>query len=196
MPPSRPIRLLLPALAAVAALSACAGPTHRMIAERDYPPNPDIEAVRLFVGEVIDPHVRIAWVNSYPSEEKTAAEKRRQLEDLRARAAELGADAIMDVMLLKERRRGYVPDPAVPFTAWEQGERNLWFLRGVAIRYENPEGATPLEWEERQAGLTEADKTPQSPAVINVDEIPEVESKGRLRGPAERTPIYERTGAY
>ncbi|MEQ8820560.1 MAG: hypothetical protein RLY93_09960 [Sumerlaeia bacterium] len=127
---------LIPVLAV--ALTQSVGCTntkvHRLTTER-FEPAANPESVRLFIGPVNRPHTRIAYVNSDTEDMPTVVEKRAQLKELQARAAKLGADAVVEIELLQEEHKGFVPDPAVPFKAWRQGEYELAFLRGTAIKF-------------------------------------------------------------
>ena len=159
-------RLLFPLLLAALVFAGCTSTKVYRLTEEQFPATQNPEDVRLFLGQVQRPHVRIAHVNSYLDRDKTVATKREQLEDLRRRAARLGAEAVVSVRLLREKHRGYELDPTVPFGALRQGQYDLYFLRGTAIRF--------VSQEEEAQGIGEYGEYPAT--TFDVDVIPEVET--------------------
>jgi len=143
------------ALSIVALLAAsCAVENQHYLTDRRFEPVSNSDEVRLFVGAVERPHVEIAYVNSIAVAERTDEARRAQLRSLQDRAAELGANAVMEVRSMKELHKGMVADPAVPVPSWKQGDTTLYFMRGTAIRWDEPDAAKQLEWEEQRAGLS------------------------------------------
>ena len=57
------------------------------------------------------------------------------MEELRRSARWLGANGIENLRVETAEAQGMVADPRVPFTAWKQGEFELHFVRGTAVRY-------------------------------------------------------------
>ncbi len=140
---------------ATVVLAGCGAPKQHMLTERDYAPVRSAEQVRLFAGNTERETVDIAVVDSFASGDRSSAMRQSQLRDLRKRAAEAGASAVVDVRVLEERHRGMVADPSVPLPAWKQGNSTLYFVRGTAVRF--VEDQDVQEWEEQQAGLVKAD---------------------------------------
>jgi hypothetical protein len=174
----------------VIGLSACgSAPRTYSLTDKEFAPVRDASEVRLFLGELERPHFDLALLDSYVDQSEAPAVKRDQLSDLREKAAALGADAVVDIRALAEQHRGLVPDPAVPFNAWRQGEYELYFLRGKAVRFIDPDDEEYLEWEEQQAGLTEGTQTSA--------ELPDPSTFDYSRIPTQRTsdPSSERRGS-
>ncbi|MCB2154107.1 hypothetical protein KQI84_04425 [bacterium] len=158
-------RAILLILIAALAMAGCSSTKVYRLTEERFPATKNPDDVRLFLGQVQRPHIRIAYVNSYLDREKTVLTKRDQLQDLRRRAAKLGAEAVVNVQLLREKHEGFEMDPTVPFSALRQGQYNLYFLRGTAIRYVS----------EEEAQAAEAAEYPES--TFNIDTIPEVDTE-------------------
>ena len=122
-------------LALAVALSACARPTVKRLTDERYPRKTASEEIELYIGGYDGAHEVIAELNSISLPEKDDLAKSRQIDYLKKRARELGADAIEDIRLLPREVRGYVLDENVPFRSWKQGVYYVYFLRGTAIRY-------------------------------------------------------------
>lgn len=133
--------LLLAALLAAAA--GCASQRVNYLTEQRYKPMPKDEPVRLFLNRTERPHMEIAQVQSYSTLKDTEETRRAMLADLRARAGKIGADAVVDIRVLRNKSRGFTIDEAVPFRAYTQGNWESIFLRGVAIRFLEPEEPAP-----------------------------------------------------
>lgn len=101
----------------------------------DFPPLPENTPVELWVGESDRPRIPIAIISSQRTAERSAAARQAQLDELRARARRMGAHAIENLRVERAEVRGFVADPRVPFTAFKQGEFELYFVRGTAVRY-------------------------------------------------------------
>ena len=134
--------LALLTLTACVALAGCAsGVKVKRLTDFNYLSTPRSAEIEVFVGEVDRPKIEIAYLQSEPLDGTDNDAKAYQLDKLRAKARELGANAIDNVRLIPLEARGMVPDPAVPFTAWKQGRYNLYALRGTAIRYVTSDNA-------------------------------------------------------
>lgn len=127
---------LFTAACAALALAGCAGPRELAIEAPKNESRPFGYPVDTYVGEVPETHREIAVIESKAYQNDSAEARQRQLEDLRERARELGADAVQGVRLLTKRVRGYSADERTPFLSFRQGEYPLYFLRGEAIVYE------------------------------------------------------------
>lgn len=135
------LRPLTAAVGFVLLLTACSGPKTLMLDDRDYPRRPSnywIDA--WFGGVVMQPHRKIAVIESSARPSNDDDTLWEMLEELRARARRLGADAITideDHGLLEKRIKGFTMDERTPFLSWRQGEYPLYFLRATAIIYES-----------------------------------------------------------
>lgn len=184
-------RIAPPLLAALLATACAVDHSHRLT-EQEFAPVRNADEVRLFVGEVERPHVEIALVNSVATSERSDDARREQLRSLQARAAELGANAVMEVRTMREQHKGMVADPAVPFPAWKQGDTTMYFLRGTAIRWAEPDAQTPLEWEEQRAGLTVDQVAPADAATEETAPPPNIPEQQTGDSEAPKTSV--RTG--
>lgn len=136
-----PLRLIC-MLLAIAALAGCSTRKYYPLTEQKFDSTPDGQEVKLFVNEVQRPHIKIAHVESFSDRERDPETVRKQLEDLKRRSRDLGADAVVNVREYRNQVRGFVVDERVPFRAYRQGRFELYMLRGTAIRYvETPEEA-------------------------------------------------------
>jgi len=158
-------------IAASMGAAACGRTQVHSLTEQTFAPKSRPEDVRLFLGKLDRPSVAIAKIDSTLDQSDSVGAKRAMLADLRTRAAKLGADAVVDIRLLKEKRHGFMADPTVPFKAWQQGDYDLYFLRGTAVRFDVKDDEAVLEWEEQQAGMTLEDKA-AAPEGVDVDRIP------------------------
>ena len=185
----RPSSLLLPLLAIAALLVACEHTKVQPITDVDLKRVP-ADSVKVFLGVPEEELVELAHVDSSPSFEKSVRSKRAQIEEMRERAAGLGADA--------EEREGLEPDPTTPFTGTvRQGKTPKYFLRGRAIKFR--EAFNDAEWEEIQAGLLEEEEDLQLDLISldpprrdrAIDRIPEVRTFPQPKAnPARRLPPY------
>ena len=134
LPCARPMGILLAGLVA-----ACGGPRMLRIAEEPLAPLPPETPVAIYVGEV-EPVVReVAIIESDRAVYEDEATRLKQIEQLRAKARALGANAIQEVEILPVQVRGFTPDERTPFKSWKQGEYSLFFMRGKAIVVEEQE---------------------------------------------------------
>lgn len=164
-----PLRTLL-ALAATAALAGCMNDRVYLLSEKTYQPTPKDRPIPLYVNDVVQPHDRIALVQSFSSVEDTPEIRKRMLLDLRERAREVGADAVTNVVLLRNKARGYVRDEAVPFRAYTQGSFRPILLRGTAVRYHiAPEPEIVAVVDGTTATLPMVESTPNPGALPVVD---------------------------
>jgi hypothetical protein len=156
------------------ACSACGASRVHRIGEAEYKGGGSPDSIRLFLGDVTRPYQEIAWVDSFSSVDRDREVKREQLGELRRRAAELGADAIIEIQSLKEQRRGMTPDPRTPFPAFQPADYELRFLRGKAVRFVATEADPVLEREEERAGMELAPATAEGPTGESaIDRIPD-----------------------
>jgi len=116
-------------------LAGCSATHVYRISQEKFSPKPSDAEIELYIGKVKRPHTEIAIIDSRSSASKDDAVKKLQLDDLKRVARSLGADAVHNIRLLKKEARGMVMDERVPFPAWKQGEYNLYFLRGEAIKF-------------------------------------------------------------
>lgn len=128
----RPVFLL--ALVAVIA-SGCSGRKVWMLTDERFEPSTPPDQISLYINEIERPHIKLAYVESDSDSREGTEVTRTQLTQLRERAHEIGADAVVNVRQLKTKVRGAVIDERVPFRAYRQGSFELGFIRGVAIRY-------------------------------------------------------------
>lgn len=122
-------------LLAVSLIAAGCAPRMKTLTDKRYSPRPPSYQIALYQGSLDAPHEKIAYIDSRGTEELTTETRKMLVEDLRARARRLGADAVINVALLIRPERGWVPDPQTPFRSWRQGWRDIHFLRGQAIRF-------------------------------------------------------------
>ena len=159
----RPALFLTAALLLAAATGCETSRVHRLTPEV-FPPTASEESIKLFVNQVRRPHIRIAHIQSTADISRDPEVRRAQLEQLRAEARALGADAVMDIQQLQNRVRGMVIDERVPFRAYRQGNYELYFLRGTAIRFVDEEAAAafvdPLRPPTDEADRLATDQTP------------------------------------
>ena len=125
------------------ALVGCIGAPHveqrlhenRGLFRQDFRPRGPGSEVEIWVGETDRDKIALAVIRSDSSAERTREAREMQLEQLRETARRLGAHAVENVRVETTEVRGFVADPRVPFTAVKQGEYELYFIRGTAIRY-------------------------------------------------------------
>jgi len=115
--------------------AGCSQPRMKVLTEKHYAPRPDSYPVELYQGSLETPHEDIAIIDSRGVEFLTSDTRKTLVDDLRARARGLGADAVTNVTMLIRPERGWVLDPQTPFRSWRQGWADVSFLRGTAIRF-------------------------------------------------------------
>ncbi len=107
----------------------------------------DPASVAMRVDPCMTPNARkVAVFDSRRSEKFTADDVAGMLNDLRSEAARAGVDAVTNIRILHDWRRGFIRNPRTPFPSVMQGSQNLYFLRGDGIRYCNgcvPAGRAP-----------------------------------------------------
>ena len=156
-------------LLAAATLVACAlGPRGKRLSDRKFRPLEAEATVDVYIGQVAVPHEEIAIIETDASPYVDDAVRQRQLDQLREKARRLGANAIQSVRILAKHVRGYTPDERVPFTAWEQGQYELYFMRAVAVHMAEIEPSTLAEVAPRTGWLVQGmTPPPRLESVIN-----------------------------
>ena len=94
------------------------------------------ESVELLTRKPARPYREIAVVDSFRAKKLDADTTARMMEDLRKKAAALGADAVVEVRRLEDRHEGFTNNPRTPFPSVMQGEWKTYFFRGTAVRYD------------------------------------------------------------
>lgn len=92
--------------------------------------------VELIQGRPTRPFREIAVVESSRAKKLDPDITSRMLQEIRERAAALGADAVVDVRRLADRHEGFVDNPRTPFPSVMQGQWKTYFFRGIAVRYQ------------------------------------------------------------
>ena len=157
-------------LAAVVVWVGCGtAPRTQMLTDKRYQARPASYPIELYESGVQTPHEQIAIVDSIGVEQLTTETRTVLVESLRARARDVGADAVIEVVMLIRPERGWVPDPQTPFRSWRQGWRDLHFLRGRAIRFK------PLLIETGEAGGARFDFGEGERPVVQSELKPELE---------------------
>jgi hypothetical protein len=131
---------IFPVYMLVLLLSAgCAGPRTTVLTDHHYSRLHQGEPVTVYLEKIDSPYEEIAFIESeaYPYIDDDV--KLRQLDQLRDVARSLGANVIQEVRILPRNINGYIIDEAVPFTSWKQGECQLYFMRGKAVRVAEPD---------------------------------------------------------
>lgn len=154
--------LSLAALMVAAVFAAgCQSSRVQRLNPESYPASSLPADIRLYIEAPQREHVEIAWIDSFASLSDDRQTKQRQLEQLRRRAASLGANALVEIAYLSERHRGMVIDTSVPFTAWEPGSAEPGFIRGKAIRFTgNSEQPAQTSISVGEEGVLDAIRTP------------------------------------
>lgn len=169
--PTQSIMLLFPrrgaavtaAILCTALFAACTGPrTHRFDAAVHAPLDPD-EPVDLYIGELSGPHEALAVIETDAASYVDDTVKQRQMDQLRAKARRLGANAVYDVQILPKRVKGFTVDERTPFPSWRQGRYELYFMRGTAVSVAGQEPGSFDELEPRGGWAT--DHHPIPPAL-------------------------------
>lgn len=127
--------LLLPLLALAVGLGACATPRQYTMTDQEFSPRAEPELVRLVIGPEERDHLDLAMLQSAASRDRSTATRREQLAEIRQRAAKLGADAVVDLIVIPQTHTGFVGDPAAPVPFLMQGTETTYIMRGRAIRY-------------------------------------------------------------
>lgn len=130
-----PVFLIVAAL--VASLGACAtGPRTKRLTKQQFTPRPSIYPIEMFAGRVVRPYTEIALIESQSYDIDDEITREAQLEQLKVKARELGADAVDNLRILAKQVRGYTIDERAPAPAFKQGQYPLFFMRGRAIVYQ------------------------------------------------------------
>lgn len=136
-------------------LAGCTGPRMQMLSQKRYAPLPPDAEVEVYVGQLASPYEPVAIIDSRGYAIVDDDTKLRQIEELQAKARELGANVLHDVRLLPKSVKGMTVDERVPFTAWKQGNYELYFMRAVAIRRPPTEPASLAEARPSEGWLVE-----------------------------------------
>lgn len=119
-------------------LQGCAtGPRMLSLSDQTYPPRPSIYPIEIFAGRVQRPHFEIAIIESQAYDIDDEITREAQLEQLRVKARQLGADAVDELRILAKEVDGYTIDERAPAPAFKQGEYPLFFMRGRAVIYKS-----------------------------------------------------------
>lgn len=113
--------------------AGCGGPQVKRLSEERLKALARDARVDVYVGEVKVPHKDVALIESNTSTFVDDGVKLEQIEQLRKSARRLGANSIQNVHILTKHVRGATIDEFVPFAAWQQGQYELYFMRGEAI---------------------------------------------------------------
>lgn len=132
-------------LALAAGLGACATPRQHSLTDQEFAPRAEPELVRLVIGPEERDHLDIAMLQSEASRDRSTATRRDQLAEIRERAARLGADAVVDLIVIPQTHTGFVGDPAAPVPFLMQGTETTYIMRGRAIRYTDIPETTPAD---------------------------------------------------
>lgn len=148
-------------IATMAAVSGCATPRMKTLSEEKFSPRADSGLVRLIIGPEEREHLDLAILQSEASRDRSTTTRRAQLTEIRESAAKIGADAVVDLIVIPQTHTGLVGDPAAPVPFLMQGTETTYIMRGRAIRYTD----IPAD-----AGTMPADIAPES--------VPEVAPPG------------------
>lgn len=124
---------------------ACGGPQMKLLTEQPLRPLDRNAKIEIFIGEIKPPYQEVAIIESDAYSFVDNEKKKLQVDQLREKARGLGANAVQNVHILTKRVKGYTIDERVPFTAWQQGEYELYLMRGTAIRVPESEPTTVEE---------------------------------------------------
>lgn len=112
----------------------CGGPQVKSLLEERLDPLARDAKVDVYVGKINPPYIEVAIIESSSNPFVDDGIKMQQIEQLKQKARKLGANTIQDVHILAKHIEGYTMDERVPFTAWQQGKYNLYFMRGMAVK--------------------------------------------------------------
>lgn len=138
----------------------------KRLTDRPYKALDPAVPVTVYVGQPGYPFQEVAIIDSTAYGFVDEAVKLQQIEELKDKARGLGANLVMDIRILSKRMQGFTIDEQVPFTAWKQGDYDLYFMRGVAARapYEDPGSLAEVRPE--QGWLID-----QRPAPRNIEQL-------------------------
>jgi hypothetical protein len=136
------LSLLLAAAAACSGCTPCIGgscakqPAVRPIDHACLPTGAQHASVPLYRGTVPDrTFVEIAYVDSFACADKQPPTVQSQMRDLQAKAGQAGADAVIRVEQLANKKQGLVDNPMTPFPSSMQDTVKEYFFRGVAVKF-------------------------------------------------------------
>ena len=133
--------MLAAAAAACTACSPCIGescakqPTVRPIDHACLPAGAPRASVPMYHNITNRTFTEIAYVDSFASPDKSPDTVRQQMQDLQSKAGQAGADALIQVQQLANKRTGLVNNPQTPFDSKMQGSEEQYFFRGIAVKY-------------------------------------------------------------
>lgn len=96
-------------------------------------PKRPVESVALIHGDAGG--TKVASISSIRDTKFTEPEINAMLADLRKQGAQAGVDAVTNIRVLHDWRRGFINNPRTPFYSRMQGTENLYFLRGDGVRF-------------------------------------------------------------
>jgi hypothetical protein len=115
----------------------------RMIDHACLPAGISPSEIPLYRQDINRQYVQIAHIDSYTCREPGDAEVQDMLNDLKNKARAAGADAVIRVKMLSNKRTGYIDNPRTPFRSVQQGSWEDHFFRGIAIKFTGrPSGDT------------------------------------------------------
>lgn len=135
--PTAVIGSLLITVAVLLSVACTTGPRMKRLTEDRFPPRPSIYPIETFAGRVQRPHIEIAIIESQAYDIDDVLTREAQLEQLKERARELGADAVDGLRILAKEVDGWTIDERAPAPAIKQGEYPLFFMRGRALVYQS-----------------------------------------------------------
>jgi hypothetical protein len=103
------------------------------------PANTKIDA---YMDKVNPPYIEVAVIESDAFAFVDDGIKLKQLEQLKKKARQLGANTVQEVHMLAKHVQGYTIDERVPFSALQQGKYELYFLRAQAVKTPEPAPAS------------------------------------------------------
>lgn len=153
------LRIIAAALAATFAstgYSICEScnsqPPIRMIDHACLPAGKSPADVPLYRQDIDEQYVQIAHIDSYVCQDPDEGCTKAMLKDLEAKARIAGADAVIRVKMLANKRTGFIENPRTPFISLQQGKWEENFFRGIAIKYTRPPKPAPETVQEPALG--------------------------------------------
>ena len=159
---------LVLALAALVAVG-CTGPRTKRLSKAKYEKVPKDQDIEVYVSDAGGEKLAVIESDAFAYVDE--AVKRRQLDQLTAKARSLGGNAVEHVRILTKEVQGYTPDERVPFTAWKQGRYELYFMRAEATRRPELEPANLDEARPKGGWVVETLDQPR-PLKFDITQIP------------------------
>jgi hypothetical protein len=135
--PLIPLMLLLPA--------ACGGPRMKLLTDASLHTLDPRDRVEVYVGKLDPPYEPVAIIDSEAYPTVTDEIKQQQIEQLRAKARRLGANTLHEIRILPKEIKNFTTDEKVPFSSWQQGSYQIYFMRATAVRRPETEPASLAE---------------------------------------------------